>query len=129
MHIWQQCKHYPETLLYLNNESIQIVQETKFLGIIFDSKLTFIPHIKYLKATWLKALNLLRVVIRTDWRADYIALMQIYTSCIRSKLDHGSLVYRSGKKSYLQLLDPIHNQALRLCLCAYRYISMSKPVC
>ena len=107
-------------LYLLNNELIQIVKETKFLRITFDSKLTFIPHIKYLKPKCLKALSLLRVVAHTDWGADYTTLMRIYTSYIRSKLDYGSIVYGSGRKSYLQALDPIHNQALRLCLGAYR---------
>ena len=46
--------------------------------------------------------------------------MRIYTSCIRSKLDYGSIIYGSGTKSYLQVLDPIYNQVLRLCLVAYR---------
>ena len=119
MHFSQQRKRHPDPLLYLNNEPIQIVKETKFLVIIFDSKLTFIPHLKYLKAKCLKALNLLRVVAHTDCGAEYTALMRIYTSCIRSKLDYGSVVYGSGRKSYLQVLDPIHNQALRLCLGAY----------
>ena len=54
----QQRKHHPEPLLDLNNEPNQIVKETKFIGIIFDSKLTFLLHIKYLKVKCLKALNL-----------------------------------------------------------------------
>ena len=120
MHFCQQRKHHPEPLLHLNNELIQIVKETKFHGIIFDSKLTFVPHIKYLKAKWLKAPNLLRIAAHTDWGADYTALMLIYTSCIISKLDYGSVVYGSWRKSYLQVLGPIHNQTLRLCFGAYR---------
>ena len=72
--------------------------------------------IKYLKAKCLKTRNLLRVVAHTDWGADYTALMQIYTSFIKSKFDYGSIVYGTGRKSYLQVLDPLHNQALRLCL-------------
>ena len=83
MHFCQQRKHHPKPLLYLNNEVIQIEKETKFLGIIFDSKLTFIPHIKYLKAKCLKALNLLRVVAHTDCGADYTALLRVvaHTDC------------------------------------------------
>ena len=34
---------------------IPVVEEFKFLGILFDRKLSFIPHIKYLKAKCLKA--------------------------------------------------------------------------
>ena len=42
------------------------------------------------------------------------------SSLIRSKLDYGSVVYGSARGSYLQMLDPIHTQALRLCLGAFR---------
>ena len=41
---------------------IPVVEESKFLGIIFNRKLRFIPHIKYLKAKCSKALNLLKVL-------------------------------------------------------------------
>jgi len=41
-------------------------------------------------------------------------------SLIRSKLDYGCIVHGSAHGSYLQMLDPIQNHALRLCLGAYR---------
>jgi len=41
-------------------------------------------------------------------------------SLIRSKLDYGCIVYGSARGSYLQMLDPVQNHALRLCLGAYR---------
>ena len=52
-----QCVHFcllrkihddPE--LYLYGSLIPVVDDFKFLGLIFDRKLSFIPHIKYLKA-------------------------------------------------------------------------------
>ena len=33
----------------LDNDPIQFVKEAKFFGLIWDTKLTFEPHIKYLK--------------------------------------------------------------------------------
>ena len=39
---------------------------------------------------------------------------------IRSKLDYGSNVYGSARKSYLAMLDLIHHQGLRLALGAFR---------
>ena len=39
--------HIP--ILTLNGSPIPVVEETKFLGIIFDRKLSFIPHIKHLR--------------------------------------------------------------------------------
>ena len=46
-------------------------------------------------------------------------LLHLYRSIIRSKLDYGNIVYGSAHGSYLLMLDPIQNYALRLCLSAY----------
>ena len=80
---------------------------------------SFIHHIKYLKAKCLKALNLLKVLSHTSWGADRTTLLKLYWSLVRSKLDYG-IIYGSARKSYLQMLDPIHNQGLRLALGAFR---------
>ena len=105
----------------LNGSAIPVVEETKFLGIIFDRKLSFLPHIQHLKdKCCTKALNLLRVVAHTTWGADQQTLIRLYRSLIRSKLDYGCVVYGSARGCYLCMLDPIQNHALRLCLNAYR---------
>ena len=46
--------------------------------------------------------------------------IQLYRSLIRSKVDYGSLVYGSARKSYLKMLDSVHHQGLRLALGAFR---------
>jgi len=35
--------------LILYETAIPVVLEVKFLGLIFDSKLSFLPHLRYLK--------------------------------------------------------------------------------
>ena len=72
------------------------------------------------KAKCLKALNLLKVLSHTSWGADQTTLLKLYWSLVRSKLDYGCIIYGSARKSYLQMLDPIHNQGLRLALGAFR---------
>ena len=84
------------------------------MGIIFDKKLSFLPHLRYLKDKCTKALNLLRVVAHSSWGADQQTLLHLYRSLIQSKLDYGCIVYGSSRGSYLQMLDPIQNHALRL---------------
>ena len=66
-----QCVHFcklrrihNDPSLYLYGSPIPVV---KFLGVIFDRKLSFIPHIPYIKAKCLKALNLLKVLTNTSW--------------------------------------------------------------
>jgi hypothetical protein len=111
---------HPEPTLLLNNQPIPIVSETKFLGVIFDKKLSFIPHLQNLRTKCTKAMNLLKVVSHRDWGGDSKTLLKLYRALIRSKLDYGSIVYGSARKSYLQMLDPIQTLALRLCLGAFR---------
>ena len=106
--------------LQLYGESIPVVAETKFLGLILDKKLTFIPHIKYLKDRCMKAMNLLRVVAHKDWGADCATLLKLYRSHVRSKLDYGCVVYSSARQSALDCLDRVQNAALRVCLGAFR---------
>ena len=64
MHFCNLGKLHPEPTFTLNGLAIPVVEEHKCLGVIFDNKLSFIPHIKYLKARCIKALNLLKVVSR-----------------------------------------------------------------
>ena len=120
VHFCQPRKVHDDPELYLYGSLIPVVEDFKFLGISFDRKLSFIPHIKYLKAKCLKALNLLKVLSHTNWGADRTVLLQLYRSLIRSKLDYGSIVYGSARKSYLMMLDTVHHQGLRLALGAFR---------
>ena len=125
MHFCNKITLHPDPCLKLYNCQIPVVTEVKFLGIIFDSKLTFKPHIANLKKKCLKAMNLLRVLAHTDWGADSTTLLKLYRSLVRSKLDYGCIVYGSARDSYLQLLDRVQNAALRICLGSYRTTPIS----
>ena len=120
VHFCRLRKQHNDPELYISGSKIPVVDEAKFLGVTFDKKLSFIPHIKKLKTKCLQALNLLKVLSSTDWGSDSSTLLKLYRSLIRSKLDYGSIVYGSARKSYLQMLDTIHHQGLRLALGAFR---------
>ena len=120
MHFCNKRKLHPDPTLLLDGTAIPLVTETKFLGLMFDSKLNFKPHIDYLRGKCFKALNLLKVVGSLDWGADRQVCLRLYRSLVRSKLDYGSIVYGSARPSYLKRLETVQNQALRICLGAYR---------
>ena len=119
MHFCQLRRMHDDPVLKLDGTEIPVVDQYKFLGIIFDKKLSFIPHIKYLKSKYNKALQLLRVIAHTDWGADRQILLKLYRSLVRSKLDYGCFIYGSARKSYLNTLNTIHHQGLRLSLGAF----------
>ena len=64
----------------------------------------------------------------TTWGADQQTLLHLYRSLIRFKLDYGCVVYGSARSSYLRVLDPVQNHAIRLCLGACR-TSPSSSLC
>ena len=59
IHFCDQRKLHLDPVLFLNNQQLTVASEVKFLRIIFDRKLSFLPHIKYLKSKCLKSLNCL----------------------------------------------------------------------
>ncbi|XP_042908355.1 uncharacterized protein [Parasteatoda tepidariorum] len=103
-----------------HNVNIPIVSETKYLGVILDSKLTFLPHIRYLRKRCEKTLNVLRVLSNTFWGADRIALIRIYKALILSRIDYACAVYGTATASNLKLLDTVHHTAMRICSGAFR---------
>jgi len=95
MHFCRLRSAHPNPELKLNGTLIPVVEQIKFLRVIFDNKLTFLPHIHYLKEKCVKALNLLRVVAHTFWGADQHMLLHLYRLLVRSKLDYGSVTRES----------------------------------
>ena len=116
MHFCQLRGFHNDPVLKLDGVEIPVVEQYEFFGVIFDKKLSLIPHINYLKAKCLKALQLLRVVAHTDWGADKSTLLKSYKSLVRSKLDCASFIYGSARKSYLRRLDSIHHQGSRIAI-------------
>ena len=88
---------YPE--LYLNGTQIPIIGEAKFLYLLFDSKLSFIPHI-----------TLITFIQSFDWIKTWLWLYCVWFC----------------KTSYIKRLDTVHNQSLRLCLGAFRTSCLMK---
>ena len=54
----------------------------------------------------------MRRVSSTKWEADQKILMMIYRSLIRSKIDHGCLVYNSASRRVLESLESVSNEAM-----------------
>jgi len=99
VHFCRLRKAHPDPQLLLIGTPIPVVEQTKFIGLIFDKKLSFITHLQYLKNKCLKTLNLLRVAANTKWASDEKTLLHLYRSLIRSKLEYGAVVYGSARKS------------------------------
>ena len=113
-------KYCRDPILNLGKEKIKFVTEHKFLGLIWDSKLTFESHIQYLKKKCANAMNVIKVLSYSNWGSDTKTLLSIFRSLVRSKLDYGCFIYCKAKKQSLECLNILHRQGLRLCLGAFK---------
>ena len=124
VHFCQLRKMHNNPMLNLDRSEIPVVDQYKFLGVIFDKKLSFLSHIQYLKEKCSKTLKLLWVIAHKDWGADQHTLLKLYRILIRSKIDYGCIIYGAARKSYLKSLQTVHHEGLRLILGAFRTSSM-----
>ena len=106
--------------LYLNGQRIPCVRETRFLGLIWDNRLTWQPQLTDLKVKCLKALNVLKVLSHTSWGADRAQLLRLYKSLIFSKLMYGCEVYTSATQNRLKVLNSIHHAGIRIATGAFK---------
>ena len=77
VHFCQMRHQHNDPELTLDGTALPVTNQAKFLGVIFDKKLSFKPHIQYLKEKCLKSINLMKVIAHTDWSADRDTLLQI----------------------------------------------------
>ena len=106
--------------LYINNQIIPVVDNIKFLGLWWDSKLAWTHHLAQLKGRCLQAMNLLRSLATTEWGASQEILLRVFRISIRSKLDYGCIIYSSAAPHLLKTLDTVVSEALRISTGAFR---------
>lgn len=58
-----------------------------FLDMIFDRRLTWLPHLRDVNVACTKQVYLLGVLFHLSWGVDGIVLLRLYRSLILSKLD------------------------------------------
>ena len=106
--------------LSLYDSPLNIASQVKFLGITFDHKLTYAPHIKSVKTSCRRPLDILHHLSHKTWGADRKTLLRLFTSLVQSRLDYGSAVYGQASPHLLKLLDPIQNEGIRIATGAFR---------
>jgi hypothetical protein len=97
-------KERKEIEIYLNNKPLIQVHRMKYLGIIFENKLTFREHINYMAEKCTKLIFALSKSAELNWELKYAALKTINTGEILPLLLYGAPVWRKAIK-------PVINQS------------------
>ena len=98
----------------------------KYLGVTFDSKLLWLPHIRNLVKKATLSTNLIRILAATPWAKGSAFLVNVCKALIRSVLSFGQELFFGAKPSHLALLDQAEKRALRAALSLPRTASGEK---
>lgn len=97
----------------------------KDLGILLDSKLSFIPHYDLLCS---KACRMLGFVKRnsTEFK-DFLTLKSLYCSLVRSQLEYGSIIWNPNYQVHSDRIERIQKSFTRLALVRYGFVFSELP--
>ncbi|GBN09354.1 hypothetical protein AVEN_156313-1 [Araneus ventricosus] len=98
VHFCRKRSIHLDPVIHINNVAIPVVDDIRFLGVIFDRKLTFLSHILHLRKRCEGSLNILKVLSRTSWVADRTSLLRIYQAVVLSRIVEAFTVYVDNLK-------------------------------
>jgi ribonuclease HI len=87
-------KERKEVEIYLNNKILEQVNKIKYLGIIFDSKMTFKDHVNYIEEKCNKLIFTLSKSAKVTWGLKHEAMKTIYTGGILPLILYGAPVWK-----------------------------------
>lgn len=120
MHFCRKYKSHPDPQLLIDNSLIPITPHQKFLGITFDTKLTWHQHINNIRKAAMLNTNILKMLSGTKWGAHRNTLIMLCHAFVLSRLNYGAPVFATAAKTALRKLDPVLNLAIRLSTGAFR---------
>ena len=111
-----------ELNLTLYGEPLKIYPQVKFLGIIFDSKLTFQKHFEDILECCNTRYYRLRLLDNIKWGPNPATLIQIYKQCVRPIFEYGSLSTITASDNIINKIQQLQNKFIWLALHLPKYI-------
>ena len=111
-----------ELNLKLYGETLKVHLQVKFLGITFDSQLTFKKHFKDILDRCNTRYHRLRLLANKKWGPSTSTLIQIYKQCVQPVFEYGSLSTITTSDYIISKIQRIQNKFIRATLRLPKYI-------
>ena len=125
--IFTRCPRHKNELpirITIFGQVIPLVTEAEFLGVIFDSRLTWESQTRHIVSKAYNRLNLLRAISSLTKKPSPNLLKRLYESMIRSIFECSSLYIVSAAQCHLDKLQLVKNQAICVILNVPAYIAI-----
>lgn len=103
----------------INGTPLMKVNSLRDLGIIFDSKLSFEPHIKNITTRAYKILGFISRSLRKF--RDIGTYLTLYNTYVRSILDYGSIVWSPFYDIHINTIERVQKRFTRLLFRKFHY--------
>ena len=113
--------HQFQPPLFLFGEQLTYSSEATFLGVKFNSSLTWEPQIRSLLAKAQPRLNLLRAISGYNANNDANLLLHLYRAIVRPIFEYSSIAHVSAAECHQLKLQQLQNSAIRCSLGIPRY--------
>lgn len=122
MIVGKQYGSHPPCIMF-GKEKIRTVKEMKLLGVIIDNKLTFLPHLKYIKDKITEVTYHLNRTIKVDKTSSHKILQLIYKRGIERMITYASPVWYNRKVAIVRKLTSIQRLPLIMITKAFKTAS------
>ena len=120
IHFINSAKAKTATLKLPNGETVQPKEIVRWLGIWFDSGLTFKQHIAIRVSQARSAFYRMNRLANTERGLSPFSMRQLYQACVTSIADYGSIVWWKGQTQFKNQLQALQNLALRKILGVFK---------
>ena len=111
-----------EPNLKLHGKTLTVYPQVKFLGITFDSQLTFQKHFEDVLDRCNTRYHRLKLLANKKWGPYLSTMIQIYKQCVRPIFKYGSLSTIMSLDNIIRKIQRLQNKFIRLALRLPKYL-------
>ena len=112
-----------EPALSLYGDLLSYYPHIKFLGIIFDNRMTFVKHFEEILVRCNKKFHHLRILVNKIWGPSPTTILQIYKQCVRPIFEYGIVSIITVSETVITKIQRVQNSFIRLTLRLPKYVS------
>ena len=104
----------------ISRHTLKYIKSKLDLGVVFDTSMSFIPHIEYIVPRAYKMLGFLKR--NCSEFSDPYTLKYIYTSFVRSKLEYASVIWSPHISVYIYRIERVQRKFIKFALRSLNYL-------
>ena len=109
-----------DPILMFNGTPLLRKETVKYLGVTFDTRLTWTPHVEDVVHRCQQPLNMMRKVAKHDWGGDRASLKMMYIGLVRSVIDYACFLYSNAGNKQIKMIDRLQYRGIRMITGNYK---------